>query len=44
MSRIGKKPITIPAGVDVTINGQDIAAVGLIRDDKPLQRYSQKLA
>ena len=28
MSRIGKKPITIPAGVDVTINGQDITVKG----------------
>jgi large subunit ribosomal protein L6 len=28
MSRIGRKPITIPAGVDVVINGQDIAVKG----------------
>ncbi len=28
MSRIGKQPITIPAGVDVTINGQNIAVKG----------------
>ena len=28
MSRIGRKPITIPSGVDVVINGQDIAVKG----------------
>ncbi|MGQ4618093.1 50S ribosomal protein L6 [Nocardia sp. R7R-8] len=28
MSRIGKKPIAVPAGVDVTINGQDVAVKG----------------
>ncbi|WP_039795552.1 50S ribosomal protein L6 [Nocardia araoensis] len=28
MSRIGKKPIAIPAGVDITIDGQDIAVKG----------------
>jgi large subunit ribosomal protein L6 len=28
MSRIGRKPITIPAGVDIVINGQDIAVKG----------------
>ena len=28
MSRIGKKPIAIPAGVTVTINGQDITVKG----------------
>ncbi|MBF6464971.1 50S ribosomal protein L6 [Nocardia beijingensis] len=28
MSRIGKKPIAVPAGVDVTIDGQDIAVKG----------------
>ncbi|WP_454198394.1 50S ribosomal protein L6 [Nocardia sp. Marseille-Q1738] len=28
MSRIGKKPIAIPAGVDVTINGQDVSVKG----------------
>ncbi|MDO5472792.1 MAG: 50S ribosomal protein L6, partial [Akkermansia sp.] len=28
MSRVGKKVITIPAGVTVTINGQDVAVKG----------------
>jgi large subunit ribosomal protein L6 len=28
MSRIGKQPITVPAGVDVTINGQNISVKG----------------
>lgn len=28
MSRVGKKPILIPEGVKVTINGQDIAVLG----------------
>jgi large subunit ribosomal protein L6 len=28
MSRIGRKPITIPAGVDVTINGQTVIVKG----------------
>lgn len=28
MSRIGKKPIIIPAGVTVTLNGQDVAVKG----------------
>ncbi|WP_174188018.1 50S ribosomal protein L6 [Nocardia barduliensis] len=28
MSRIGKKPIALPAGVDVTIDGQDISVKG----------------
>lgn len=28
MSRIGKKPITIPAGVTVTIDGQHIKVTG----------------
>jgi large subunit ribosomal protein L6 len=28
MSRIGRKPVTIPSGVDVVINGQDIAVKG----------------
>ncbi|MGK8520593.1 50S ribosomal protein L6 [Nocardia asteroides] len=28
MSRIGKKPIAVPAGVDVTIDGQDISVKG----------------
>ena len=28
MSRIGKIPVTVPAGVDVTINGQDITVKG----------------
>jgi large subunit ribosomal protein L6 len=28
MSRIGKKPITIPAGVDVKINGSEVAVKG----------------
>ncbi len=28
MSRIGNKPITVPAGVEVTINGQDITVKG----------------
>lgn len=29
MSRVGKKPITIPAGVDVTIDGQIVRVKGL---------------
>lgn len=28
MSRIGKKPITIPAGVDVKVNGNDVTVKG----------------
>jgi large subunit ribosomal protein L6 len=28
MSRIGKKPITVPSGVDVTINGSHVAVKG----------------
>ena len=28
MSRIGKKPIPVPAGVEVTINGNDVAVKG----------------
>ena len=28
MSRIGKKPIPIPAGVDVTIDGQNVSVKG----------------
>ncbi|GAB2647451.1 50S ribosomal protein L6 [Gordonia jinhuaensis] len=28
MSRIGKNPVVIPAGVDVTVNGQDITVKG----------------
>ncbi|HED40765.1 MAG TPA: 50S ribosomal protein L6 [Chromatiales bacterium] len=28
MSRIAKNPVTVPAGVDVTINGQDISVKG----------------
>ncbi|WP_328390900.1 50S ribosomal protein L6 [Nocardia sp. NBC_00416] len=28
MSRIGKDPVAVPAGVEVTINGQDIAVKG----------------
>ncbi len=28
MSRIGKQPVTIPAGVDVTINGQNVSVKG----------------
>ena len=28
MSRIGKKPITVPSGVDVTISGQHVAVKG----------------
>ena len=28
MSRIGKKPITVPSGVDVTISGSHIAVKG----------------
>ena len=28
MSRIGRKPITVPAGVEVTINGTDVAVKG----------------
>jgi large subunit ribosomal protein L6 len=28
MSRIGKKPITVPSGVEVNINGQDVSVKG----------------
>jgi len=28
MSRIGKLPITVPAGVDVTIDGQTVSVKG----------------
>ena len=28
MSRIGRKPITVPSGVEVTINGQQVSAKG----------------
>jgi large subunit ribosomal protein L6 len=28
MSRIGRAPVSVPAGVNVTINGQDISVVG----------------
>ena len=28
MSRIGKAPITIPSGVEVTINGRNVAVKG----------------
>ncbi|MBI3430015.1 MAG: 50S ribosomal protein L6, partial [Actinobacteria bacterium] len=28
MSRIGRMPITLPAGVEVTIAGQDVAVKG----------------
>ena len=28
MSRIGRKPITVPSGVEVTISGQDVAVKG----------------
>ena len=28
MSRIGKKPVTVPDGVEVTLSGQNIAAKG----------------
>lgn len=28
MSRIGKKPVTVPSGVDVTIDGQDVTVKG----------------
>ena len=28
MSRIGKKPIPVPSGVDVTINGRHVAVKG----------------
>ena len=28
MSRIGRLPVPVPAGVDVTINGQDITVKG----------------
>jgi len=28
MSRIGKKPIELPKGVEVTINGQDVSVKG----------------
>ena len=29
MSRIGKMPIPVPAGVDVTIDGQTVREVGI---------------
>ncbi|MCA9186018.1 MAG: 50S ribosomal protein L6 [Pirellulaceae bacterium] len=39
MSRIGKKPVTIPSGVKVTVNGQKVAVEGqlgkLERDFRP---------
>ncbi|MCB0944463.1 MAG: 50S ribosomal protein L6, partial [Mycobacterium sp.] len=28
MSRIGKQPVAVPAGVDVTIDGQNVAVKG----------------
>jgi large subunit ribosomal protein L6 len=28
MSRIGKRPITIPSGVDVTVDGQQVSVTG----------------
>ena len=28
MSRIGKQPVVIPAGVDVTIDGQNVSVKG----------------
>ncbi|MEC8177114.1 MAG: 50S ribosomal protein L6, partial [Pseudomonadota bacterium] len=28
MSRIGKKPVTVPDGVEVTLSGQNVAAKG----------------
>ena len=28
MSRIGKKPVTVPDGVEITLNGQNVAAKG----------------
>lgn len=28
MSRIGKLPVAVPAGVDITIDGQDVAVKG----------------
>ena len=28
MSRIGKKPITIPAGVEVKVNGNEVTVKG----------------
>ena len=28
MSRIGKKPVPVPAGVDVTIEGQNVSVKG----------------
>ena len=28
MSRIGKNPVPVPAGVDVTIDGQNVAVKG----------------
>ena len=28
MSRIGKEPIEVPSGVDVTLNGQDVKVKG----------------
>ena len=31
MSRIGKLPIQIPAGVDVRINGRDVMVKGPLR-------------
>ena len=34
MSRIGKHPVPIPAGVDVTVNGQQVSAKGKLEDGK----------
>jgi ribosomal protein S11 len=28
MSRVGKKPITVPSGVEVTVNGKDVTVKG----------------
>ena len=28
MSRVGKKPITVPSGVEITVNGKDVTVKG----------------
>ena len=30
MSRVGKKPITVPSGVEVTVNGKDVTVSTII--------------
>lgn len=44
MSRIGKKPITIPSGVEVTVSGQNVSVKGsqgtIARDFKPAVTFT----